>query len=36
MFEKEAEEYKLLHTHYEVAKREDGSEYAKSVINVTI
>lgn len=36
MFEKEAEEYKLLHTHYEVAKREGGSEYAKSVINVTI
>lgn len=36
MFEEEAEEYKLLHTHYEVAKREDGAEYAKSVINVTI
>ena len=36
MFEKEAEEYKLLHTHYEAAKRNDGSEYAKSVINVTI
>ena len=36
MFEKEAEEYKLLHTHYEVAKRENGVEYAKSVENVTI
>ena len=36
MFEKEAEEYKLLHTHYEVAKRENGAEYAKRVENVTI
>lgn len=36
MFEKEAEEFKRLHTYYEVAKREDGSDYAKSVINVTI
>lgn len=36
MFEKEAEEFVLLHTHYEVAQRNDGSEYAKSVINVTI
>ena len=36
MFEKKAEEYKLLHTHYEVAKRENGAEYAKSVENVTI
>ena len=29
MFEKEAEEYKRLHTHYEVAKRENGAEYVK-------
>lgn len=36
MFEKEAEEYKLSHSHYEVAKRENGAEYAKSVENVTI
>lgn len=36
MFEKEAEEYKLLHTHYEVAKRENDAEYAKRVENVTI
>lgn len=36
MFEKKAEEYKLLHTHYEVAKRENGAEYAKRVENVTI
>ena len=36
MFEKEAEEYKLSHSYYEVAKRENGAEYAKSVENVTI
>ena len=36
MFEKEAGEYKLSHTHYEAAKRENGAEYAKSVIDVNI
>lgn len=36
MFEKEAEEYERLHTHYEVAKRENGAEYAKCVENRTI
>lgn len=36
MFEKEAEEYKLLHSYYELAKREDGTDYAKCVVNVTI
>lgn len=36
MFDKEAEEYKLQYSHYEVAKREDGTDYAKCVVNVTI
>lgn len=34
--EEMAEEYAHNHIHYEVAKREDGTEYAKEVSNVTI
>ena len=34
--EEMAEEYVHNHTHYEVAKREDGTEYAKEVSSVTI
>ena len=34
--EEMAEEYAHNHIHYEVAKREDGIEYAKEVSNVTI
>lgn len=31
-----AEEYANIHTHYEVGKREDGTEYAKKVCDITI
>ena len=34
--EEMAKEYVHSHTHYDVAKREDGTEYAKEVSGVTI
>ena len=34
--EEMAEEYAHNHIHYEVAKREDGTDYAKEVSDVTI
>ena len=34
--EEMAEEYAHNHIHYEVAKREDGTDYAKEVSSVTI
>ena len=34
--EEMAEKYAKANIHYEVAKREDGTDYAKEVSNVTI
>ena len=36
MFDKEAEAYAKVNMHYEIAKRENGADYAKEVSSVTI